>query len=318
MEHDDIVRTRLEGGPHAGRRATRRADVSPSMFSLLSAVVILVHHFVAAVSQYRLSYKWPTRLYLAIQPHSASQESCRWIQNSIKHQSATQVNHLYPSTKLARPSCSCIHAQSCCTTAMTSYQEVYDRYAAAGQEHVLKFYDSLSSDEQSNLLQQLASIDPEHVNQVYKLSISADAEARTAGAGTAAVEPPPLGSVSNPYDNPNKAAEWRQRGLEAISEGKVGIILLAGGQGTRLGSSEPKGCYDIGLPSGKSLFQLQAERIAKLQTLAKGTLPWYIMTSGPTRKATEAFFEKNSYFGLDKENVVFFNQGTLTLAMGIC
>lgn len=195
----------------------------------------------------------------------------------------------------------------------SSYQAVYDRYAAAGQEHVLKFYDGLSSDEQSTLLQQLDSIDPEHVNKIYKLSISADAEAREAGPGAASVEPPPPGSVNNPYDNPNKAAEWRQQGLDAIKQGKVGIILLAGGQGTRLGSSEPKGCYDIGLPSGKSLFQLQAERIAKLQKLAKGILPWYIMTSGPTRKATEAFFEKKNYFGLDKQNVVFFNQGTLVL-----
>jgi len=191
------------------------------------------------------------------------------------------------------------------------YQDVYDRYAKAGQEHVLKFYDGLSSEQQAHLLDQLDSIDPEHVNQIYKLSISADAEARAAGPGAAAVEPPPPGSVETPYDNPNKAAEWRQRGLDAIHEGKVGIILLAGGQGTRLGSSEPKGCYDIGLPSSKSLFQLQAERIGKLQKLAKGILPWYVMTSGPTRKATEAFFEKSEYFGLDKQNVVFFNQGTI-------
>ena len=92
---------------------------------------------------------------------------------------------------------------------------------------------------------------------------------------------------------------------------------MAGGQGTRLGSSSPKGMYNIDLPSQKSLFQLQTERIVKLQQLAqarattKVCIPFYVMTSEPTRKETESFFKAKEYFGLEGGQIVFFNQGVL-------
>lgn len=110
---------------------------------------------------------------------------------------------------------------------------------------------------------------------------------------------------------------YEEIGLEAIRKGQVGVLLMAGGQGSRLGSSEPKGCYDIGLPSGKSLFQIQAERIKRLHDVAgvpsngAKRIPWYVMTSGPTREATELFFEEKNWFGLNKEDVIFFDQGVL-------
>jgi len=100
--------------------------------------------------------------------------------------------------------------------------------------------------------------------------------------------------------------------MKAIQEGKVAVILMAGGQGTRLGSLAPKGCYDIGLPSRKSLFQLQAERILRLQKLTQGgIIPWVIMTSDATDATTKLYFEELNHFGLDPKNIIFFKQGTL-------
>ena len=98
------------------------------------------------------------------------------------------------------------------------------------------------------------------------------------------VSPEQVGSVIG-AENQKKVDSWREKGLEVIGEGKVAVLLLAGGQGTRLGVSYPKGMYDVGLPSGKTLYQLQAERILKVQELAykqtgnKGTLPWLVLVA---------------------------------------
>lgn len=210
-------------------------------------------------------------------------------------------------------------------------QKLQRTYDEAGQSHVFATLDSLSSDDRSELLSQLASIDPQRVNGIFK---KATAPA-TGGDDTAAGELAPprkdaFESIVQGSGSEGKEDKWNAEGLKAVKEGKVAVLLLAGGQGTRLGSSAPKGCYDIGLPSQKSLFQLQAEKIRRLQTLAGGaTIPWcatrphhlahdadtmshrYIMTSGPTRQATEDFFRQHSFFGLDSKNVITFEQGAL-------
>lgn len=177
-----------------------------------------------------------------------------------------------------------------------------------GQGHVFTFWDTLSLAEQAAFHAQLLSIDPSRVNAVFNAAVAAEP---VGSSSEAPVSPPPEDVVGSSLSNPEKAAEWSKVGLDAVRQGKVAVLLMAGGQGTRLGSSAPKGCYDIGLPSHKSLFQMQAERIRRLEILAGGktSIPWYIMTSGPTRKPTEDFFAEKGYFGLEKANILFFEQG---------
>lgn len=190
-----------------------------------------------------------------------------------------------------------------------------EKYTKAGQEQVFTFYDSLSTSEKAQLFAQLSTFDPAHINEITTRALNPPAEED--GKKTV-LEPLPDSATASILDSSSADIEkWYQSGLDLISKNKVAVVLMAGGQGTRLGSSAPKGCYNIGLPSESSLFKIQAERIRKVQELAgskfgqKAVVPWYVMTSGPTRGPTEKYFEENKYFGLDKDNVIIFEQGVL-------
>lgn len=190
------------------------------------------------------------------------------------------------------------------------------RFSQAGQAHLFKFFESLTSKQQEEYLQQLQKVEEpaklvSTVKQAIQFSASNSKERNL-------TQLPSQQTASTLEEDPAKLAEWSSIGLKAIANGEVAVLLMAGGQGSRLGSLDPKGCYNVKLPSNKPLFQIQAERIIRVQDLAKkdhpGSSPvlmWYIMTSGPTRTSTEAFFRENSYFGLLPEQVVFFDQGTL-------
>ncbi|KAI9604359.1 hypothetical protein H4Q26_003973 [Puccinia striiformis f. sp. tritici PST-130] len=159
-------------------------------------------------------------------------------------------------------------------------------YEDAGQGHLFTFWEELNEEEKKELTHQLSSIDPNRVNQIFKQSTIKPEEEED----KVVLEPPPKESLEsiidvNQPEIKDKISKWESIGFQSIKDQKIAILLLAGGQGTRLGSSDPKGCYDIGLPSQKSLFQIQAEKIIRLQDLVGGIaiIPWYIMTSGPTR-----------------------------------
>ncbi|XP_039620278.1 UDP-N-acetylhexosamine pyrophosphorylase-like protein 1 [Polypterus senegalus] len=202
---------------------------------------------------------------------------------------------------------------------MLSVEEARSRLHAAGQPHVLRFWSELAPQERSSLLAEVATLDPDWLAKHCR-DAAAEAKATLGNPDSVQrldermepVAPEFLGSVKK--NDTETLQSWQEQGLLQISENKVAVLLLAGGQGTRLGVSYPKGMYNVGLPSGKTLYQIQAERIRKVEMLAakkrgvKCTVPWYIMTSEFTLSPTEKFFEENGYFGLDKSNVIMFEQ----------
>lgn len=195
------------------------------------------------------------------------------------------------------------------------FQELQKQYVDAGQGQVFAFADELNPSEKTQLYYQLTNFEPTRINELAEKALNPPA---AAPEGPPSLEPLPDVALASILDSdPKDIQGWYDAGLKAVAENQVAVVLMAGGQGTRLGSSDPKGCFDIGLPSHKSLFQIQGERISRLQLLAQkvsgkeAVIPWYVMTSGPTRKPTEDFFQKHNYFGLDKNNVVIFEQGIL-------
>ena len=171
-----------------------------------------------------------------------------------------------------------------------------DRLAKHHQSHLLAGFDALPAEAQAPYLARLAEIDWAELH--HQLSV------HTAGE---------VGSsrVLDLAEQARRKAELTAAGEAAYRAGKVAVLMVAGGQGTRLGSSAPKGCFTIGLHSGKSIYQLQAEKVLSLSRRVGKAVPFLVMTSPMTDAETREFFAVNGNFGLTSEQVRFFSQGTV-------
>jgi UDP-N-acetylglucosamine/UDP-N-acetylgalactosamine diphosphorylase len=185
------------------------------------------------------------------------------------------------------------------------------------QEHVLRWWDELPAASRSSLAAQIADIDFDQIAELASLESASVSETENARQESPAEKArravPPAGLVRLPRSARDRAA-WdaaRQGGIELLQSGRVGVVLVAGGEGTRLGFPHPKGQFPIGPVSGKSLFQLLAEQVVARSRTASAPIPYYVMTSPATHDETVAFFEKHSFFGLNPGDVHFFRQGTM-------
>jgi UDP-N-acetylglucosamine/UDP-N-acetylgalactosamine diphosphorylase len=183
------------------------------------------------------------------------------------------------------------------------FEETRDRFRAYGQERVFRFWDRLDDQQRQNLLDQAAAVD-----------LAALERAHAAASNRAATRPPKLETVPVvrlPAHGGDAAAADRafERGSQALAEGRVAALVVAGGQATRLGFDGPKGAYEIGPVTGRTLCEQQAQKIRGLRRRYGQPLPWYIMTSTATDADTRALFAANDTFGLPTEDVFFFQQG---------
>lgn len=174
-----------------------------------------------------------------------------------------------------------------------------------GQEHLLNHYDKLDGAKQKKLIEQIKNINFELMNSLYK---KAEQDEKTHKE-----EITPIGYLDK-YKLKDDYKYYESIGKKAIKEGKLAVVTMAGGQGTRLGHNGPKGTYDIGLASHKSLFELLCDGITVEAEKYNVEIPWFIMTSKENNLETIEFFKKHKYFGYQKDkNIFFFNQGELPM-----
>jgi UDP-N-acetylglucosamine/UDP-N-acetylgalactosamine diphosphorylase len=179
---------------------------------------------------------------------------------------------------------------------MMNYQEVMEKLERYGQQHLLQYYTELNETEKIELLAQI-----EETN--FEVLKSIDDRAMVEQMG----EISPLAAMEITDIIPRQSY-FQEIGINAIKEGKVGAILLAGGMGTRLGVEEPKGMFDIGLTRSVFIFQRLIENMMKVVKQADAWITLYIMTSDKTHDRTVDFFEEKQYFGYSKEHINFFRQ----------
>jgi UDP-N-acetylglucosamine/UDP-N-acetylgalactosamine diphosphorylase len=187
-------------------------------------------------------------------------------------------------------------------------EELAARLKPHGQEHLLRFWGELDAAARQRLAAQIEAVDLELVAALYGQGAATQdwaALARRAG-------PPPAMRLDDRRDGGRfDATEARRRGAEALAAGKVGVLLVAGGQGSRLGFEHPKGLYPIGPVSGASLLQIHLEKALAVARRYGTQVPVYIMTSPVTHDEQVAFLEEHGRFGLPPEDVVLFCQGTM-------
>lgn len=123
------------------------------------------------------------------------------------------------------------------------------------------------------------------------------------------IEPHPVLKMED-IDN-EKREYYKEIGEKVLKNGEVAFLVVAGGQGSRLGFEHPKGMFPIAPITNKSLFQIHCEKVLSFSKYYNFSPIFLIMTSETNHDETVDFFEKNKYFNLPSKSLIFFKQGML-------
>ncbi len=165
------------------------------------------------------------------------------------------------------------------------------------QSQLLQYYDELSEEEQLRLLKQ---IEYTNFNIVKNIEIS------QSGSGNGKITPP--ANAVTVEEAARRRIQFETVGLNMLAEGKVGAVLLAGGQGSRLGYDGPKGTFNIGVTRELSIFEQLMRNVSDVTSQTGRAFPLFIMTSTVNDVATRSFFKEHSYFGYPRDEIHFFIQ----------
>jgi UDP-N-acetylglucosamine/UDP-N-acetylgalactosamine diphosphorylase len=176
------------------------------------------------------------------------------------------------------------------------YNELNEILTQYGQEHLLKYYDEINQQEKKNLENQIRNIDFSLLSLIGRNDDSSE---------KGNIEP--LGAMTI-NEIQKRKDEFFRAGIDAVRHGKVGAVLLAGGQGTRLGFDKPKGMFNIGINRELYIFECLVNNLMQVAKQADAWIPLYIMTSEKNNDDTVSFFREHDYFGYNKEYISFFIQ----------
>ena len=171
-------------------------------------------------------------------------------------------------------------------------QDCYNKLLSIGQEHLLAHLPTLSPAQKQSLKTQITALDIDLFQKMRAL---------TKGQVSPTISP----FTTYSYSGDKQRQAW---GMQLVREGKIALVVLAGGQGTRLRYPGPKGCYPVTLIKHKSLFQLLAEKVQAASLQAGRALQVAIMTSPLNHLETKTFFTQHAFFGLLPTQVTFFAQ----------